>query len=43
MLGITGDLVYRLLMPALYNFALWKCLPADFAIVGGSSSEISIE
>ena len=41
--GITGDLVHRLLMPALYNLARWKRLPVDFAIVGVSRSEISVE
>ena len=41
--GITGDLGHRLLMPALYNLARWKRLPADFAIVGVGRSEISAE
>jgi glucose-6-phosphate 1-dehydrogenase len=37
--GITGDLVHRLLMPALYNLARWKRLPADFGV---GRSEISV-
>ena len=41
--GITGDLVRRLLMPALYNLARWKRLPADFTIVGVGRSEIGAE
>ncbi|MBX9825868.1 MAG: glucose-6-phosphate dehydrogenase [Xanthobacteraceae bacterium] len=32
--GITGDLAHRLLMPALYNLACWKLLPARFSVVG---------
>jgi len=32
--GITGDLTARLLVPALYNLARTKLLPANFAITG---------
>lgn len=41
--GITGDLVRRLLMPALYHLAQWKRLPDNFVIVGVGRSEISAE
>ncbi|GJD99610.1 glucose-6-phosphate dehydrogenase [Methylobacterium isbiliense] len=39
--GATGDLTHRLLMPALYNLARWKLLPARFAILGVSRSAMS--
>ena len=32
--GASGDLTKRLLMPALYNLACDRLLPAQFAIVG---------
>ena len=33
-LGASGDLTKRLLMPALYNLACDGLLPDDFAVVG---------
>jgi glucose-6-phosphate 1-dehydrogenase len=41
--GITGDLTHRLLMPALYNLALWNLLPENFAIVGLGRSEFTVD
>jgi glucose-6-phosphate 1-dehydrogenase len=39
--GATGDLTKRLLVPALYNLAATKLLPADIAIVGVVRQPIS--
>jgi glucose-6-phosphate 1-dehydrogenase len=39
--GATGDLTKRLLMPALYNLAVTKMLPENFALIGVATSEIS--
>ena len=41
--GVTGDMVHRLLMPALYNLARWKLLPERFAIIGIGRSGISAD
>jgi len=38
-LGATGDLTHRKLMPALYNLAVEQLLPHSFAIVGFSRTE----
>lgn len=32
--GATGDLAHRKLLPALYNLAIERLLPAEFAVVG---------
>jgi glucose-6-phosphate 1-dehydrogenase len=37
--GATGDLSGRKLLPALYNLAKQRSLPAGFAVVGAASSE----
>src|ERR1043166_6789793 len=39
--GITGDLTSRLLFPALYNLAHSRLLPAGFAVVGFSLSNLN--
>jgi glucose-6-phosphate 1-dehydrogenase len=39
--GITGDLTSRLLFPALYNLAHSRLLPAEFAVVGFSLSDLN--
>ena len=39
--GATGDLVKRMLMPAMYNLRLGGVLPTQFGIVGFSRSKIS--
>src|ERR671936_225956 len=36
--GGSGDLTKRKLMPALYNLALQRLLPASFAVVGAARS-----
>ncbi len=41
--GITGDLTHRLLMPALYNLALWKRLPDRFRAIGIGRTEIALD
>lgn len=38
--GITGDLTSRLLFPALYNLAISKLLPEEFAVAGFASSDL---
>ena len=40
-LGASGDLTKRLLMPALYNLACDGLLPDDFAVVGMARREIT--
>jgi len=42
-LGASGDLTKRLLMPALYNLACDGLLPDDFAVIGMARSELSSE
>jgi glucose-6-phosphate 1-dehydrogenase len=37
--GASGDLTHRMLLPALYNLALDRRLPARFAIVGFARTE----
>jgi glucose-6-phosphate 1-dehydrogenase len=37
--GASGDLVKRMLMPAMYNLRLEDILPANFGIVGFSRCE----
>jgi glucose-6-phosphate 1-dehydrogenase len=39
--GASGDLMKRMLMPAMYNLRLGDILPPDFGIVGFSRSEFS--
>jgi glucose-6-phosphate 1-dehydrogenase len=39
-LGASGDLTKRLLMPALYNLACDGLLPRDFAVIGMARSEL---
>jgi glucose-6-phosphate 1-dehydrogenase len=41
--GVTGDLAHRKLLPALYNLAVERRLPANSAIVGFSRRELSDE
>ncbi|HKV04718.1 MAG TPA: glucose-6-phosphate dehydrogenase [Candidatus Acidoferrales bacterium] len=41
--GAGGDLTKRLLIPAIYNLAIGKLLPAQFAIVGVSIEPFSTE
>jgi glucose-6-phosphate 1-dehydrogenase len=41
--GASGDLVKRMLMPAMYNLRLGDILPANFGIIGFSRSEIDDE
>ncbi len=40
-LGATGDLAWRKLIPGIYNLYLDKWLPEKFAVVGVSKSEMS--
>ncbi|MFM9197117.1 MAG: hypothetical protein ACKOWG_15505, partial [Planctomycetia bacterium] len=40
-LGASGDLTKRLLMPALYNLACDGLLPDDFAVVGMARRELT--
>ena len=42
-LGASGDLTKRLLMPALYNLACDGLLPDDFAVVGMARDDMSTE
>jgi len=42
-LGASGDLTKRLLMPALYNLACDGLLPNDFAVVGMARGEMTTE
>jgi glucose-6-phosphate 1-dehydrogenase len=39
--GATGDLSGRKLLPALYNLARQRSLPAGFAVVGAAMNEVS--
>ncbi|HEX8229319.1 MAG TPA: hypothetical protein VF826_08405, partial [Chloroflexia bacterium] len=39
--GVTGDLAHRKLLPALYNLAVERRLPANSAIVGFARRELS--
>lgn len=39
--GAAGDLTKRLVVPALYNLACAKLLPAEFAIVGFDRAELN--
>jgi len=39
--GATGDLSGRKLLPALYNLAKQRSLPAGFAVVGASRDDVS--
>ena len=41
--GALGDLTKRLLLPALYNLALQKLLPAHFAVLGVARAALSLE
>jgi glucose-6-phosphate 1-dehydrogenase len=41
--GATGDLSGRKLLPALYNLAKQRSLPAGFAVIGAAMSEMSDE
>ncbi len=41
--GASGDLMKRMLMPALYNLRLGDILPTNFGIVGFSRTEFSDE
>jgi glucose-6-phosphate 1-dehydrogenase len=39
--GASGDLVKRMLMPAMYNLRLGDILPSNFGVVGFSRSQLS--
>src|SRR5437773_3315540 len=39
--GATGDLSSKKLLPALYNLAKQRLLPAGFAVVGAAIDELS--
>src|SRR5580704_7780193 len=41
--GASGDLTKRKLVPALYNLAKAKLLPKDFAVVGVSFDDLTLE
>ncbi|MDQ6859166.1 MAG: glucose-6-phosphate dehydrogenase [Chloroflexota bacterium] len=41
--GATGDLTARKIVPALYNLALQRLLPAAFAVVGAARQPLSAE
>ena len=41
--GATGDLTKRLVMPALYNLALTKVLPENFALIGVARADGTAE
>jgi glucose-6-phosphate 1-dehydrogenase len=41
--GASGDLMKRMLLPAMYNLRLGDIMPANFGIVGFSRSEFSDE
>jgi glucose-6-phosphate 1-dehydrogenase len=41
--GASGDLTMRKLVPALYNLAKAKLLPANFAVVGVSHDDLKLE
>jgi len=41
--GATGDLAARKIVPALYNLALQRLLPAAFAVVGAARADLTSE
>lgn len=41
--GGTGDLTKRKIMPAIFNLYLDNWLPENFAVIGSSSSKMSVE
>src|SRR5438034_3908136 len=41
--GGTGDLSARKIVPALYNLALQRLLPAAFAVVGAARADLTAE
>jgi len=41
--GGTGDLAARKIVPALYNLALQRLLPAAFAVVGAARADLTAE
>jgi glucose-6-phosphate 1-dehydrogenase len=41
--GATGDLAARKIVPALYNLALQRLLPAAFAVVGAARADLTAE
>jgi glucose-6-phosphate 1-dehydrogenase len=41
--GASGDLTKRKLVPALYSLFVQKLLPENFALVGASRSQLSVE
>ena len=41
--GATGDLTARKIVPALYNLALQRLLPAAFAVVGAARAPLTAE
>ena len=41
--GATGDLTHRKLIPALYNLALRRLLPARFFVLGFARCELTDE
>ena len=41
--GGSGDLAHRKLLPALYNLALQRLLPASFAVVGAARGAVTEE
>ncbi len=41
--GASGDLTARKLVPALYNLAVDRMLPEDFAVIGLATRELSTE
>ncbi len=41
--GASGDLTMRKLVPALYNLVKAKLLPSNFAVVGVSHDDLSVE
>jgi glucose-6-phosphate 1-dehydrogenase len=41
--GATGDLTARKIVPALYNLALQRLLPAAFAVVGAARADLGAE
>jgi glucose-6-phosphate 1-dehydrogenase len=42
-LGASGDLTKRLIIPALYNLSHTKMLPADFALIGVARGDATAE
>ena len=41
--GASGDLTHRKLVPALYNLAVARLLPAEFAVIGFSRTKMTSE